>query len=197
MKRESSMAENHEKIRTLRSTQELILYLDEGNTANYIFFWGHQPREDGVPGKNCFSQWYDSPFELDGVRYFTAEHYMMAEKARLFGDREAEAKVLACTHPGEAKKLGREIRGFDNRVWYGKRVEIVVKGNHARFSQHERLRDYMLSTGTRVLVEASPVDAIWGIGLAADHRDATNPHRWKGLNLLGFALMEVREMLRT
>jgi ribA/ribD-fused uncharacterized protein len=190
------MAENHEKIRTIRDAQELTRYLDEGNTANYVFFWGHQPWEEGVPGKSCLSQWYESPFELDGVRYLTAEHYMMAEKARLFGDREAEAKVLASTDPGDAKKLGREIRGFDNETWYGKRVEIVVKGNHARFSQHERLREFIISTGARVLVEASPVDAIWGIGLAAAHRDAANPHRWKGLNLLGFALMEVRERLK-
>jgi len=184
------------QLHLIRSRDELVTFCNEGGKARFLFFWGHTPRHEDVPDRSCLSQWFPSPFELDGILYLTAEHWMMAEKARLFGDREAEEKVLSCMEPGEAKKRGREIRGFDGETWYQKRFEIVVRGNLAKFSQHVRLRDFLCSTGTQVLVEASPVDTIWGVGLAADHADASAPSRWRGLNLLGFALMEVRELLQ-
>ena len=87
------------------------------------------------------------------------------------------------------------IRGFDEQLWAQRRFDLVVTGNLAKFGQHVELRDFLLTTGSRVLVEASPVDRIWGIGLAADHEHAASPEHWRGLNLLGFALMEVRHQL--
>ncbi|CUM38137.1 Uncharacterized domain COG3236 / GTP cyclohydrolase II [Streptomyces venezuelae] len=133
---------------------------------------------------------------VDGVRYATAEHWMMAAKARLFGDADAERAALAARTPAEAKKAGRLVRNFDETVWRRERLGIVVEGSVHKFSSDESLRAYLLGTGTRVLVEASPMDRIWGIGLAADDPGAHDPARWRGLNLLGFALMEARDRLR-
>ncbi len=132
---------------------------------------------------------------VEGRHYRTAEHYMMAEKARLFGDSLAFDRVLASPTPGAAKAVGREIVGFDERIWLAQRFQIVVDANFAKFTQNPALGDFLANTGYRVLVEASPVDAIWGIGLAADDPRAADPLAWNGLNLLGFALMEVRARL--
>jgi ribA/ribD-fused uncharacterized protein len=121
---------------------------------------------------------------------------MMATKARLFGDDEALARILATGDPGRAKALGRQVRGFDEAAWQAVRFDAVTRGNVAKFGQSEPLRRYLLATRDAFLVEASPVDRIWGIGFAADHEDARAPARWRGLNLLGFALMRARAILR-
>ena len=181
----------------IRSCEELCAYVAQGGQPEYLPFWGHTPAKDGSVSKTCFSQWYVAPFEVDGVDYPTAEHFMMAGKARLFGDQAALRRVLEATTPGAVKAIGREIAGFDDDAWREHRWAIVVNANMGKFSQDERLRRFLLDTGERVLVEASPVDTIWGIGLAADDADMANPAAWKGLNLLGFALMEVRAALRT
>jgi len=164
--------------------------------TKYLFFWGHTPKQKGVVDKSCFSQWFPAAFEVAGDTYATAEHWMMAEKARLFGNDEVRERIIAAKHPAEAKKLGREVTGFDPQVWDAQKYDLVTVGNYQKFSQHPQLKAYLLNTGSRVLVEASPVDAIWGIGLATDHPDALQPAKWPGQNLLGFALMEVRDQLR-
>ena len=167
-----------------------------GARVKYLHFWGHRPLPDGRVGASCLSQWWPSPFTVDGVRYATAEHWMMAAKARLFLDAEAERLALAAEHPAEAKKAGRLVRGFDDAVWARERFRIVVEGSVHKFAAHPELRGFLLGTGERVLVEASPLDRVWGIGLAATDQGAGDPERWKGPNLLGFALMEARERLR-
>lgn len=177
------------------SNEELVEYVNRGNKVKYIFFWGHQKPKSGV-SKTCFSQWYESDFEVDGIKYQTAEHYMMAEKARLFGDSEIESKILQALNPGDVKRLGRAVLNFDKEIWKENRFEIVVKGNIAKFSQCPELQQFLLDTEDSVLVEASPVDNIWGIGLAEDDPRAENPNSWRGINLLGFALMEVRDRLK-
>lgn len=179
----------------IRDKLSLINYINHGNTVKYLFFWGHQPKSKNSVDKACFSQWYEAGFRNEGVYYKTAEHYMMAEKARLFDDNKIREKILNANHPGEAKKLGREIKGFKDEVWNKERFSIVTRGNIAKFNTHEPLKSYLLGTGERILVEASPVDKIWGIGLAAHDPDAENPYCWKGLNLLGFALMEARQII--
>jgi ribA/ribD-fused uncharacterized protein len=121
---------------------------------------------------------------------------MMAGKARLFGDAEAERAVLADDDPSAAKGAGRRVRGFAGDVWASHRYELVVAANAAKFGQHPALRDFLLGTGDRVLVEASAYDTVWGIGRSADEPEARHPARWRGLNLLGFALMDVRSSLR-
>lgn len=166
-----------------------------GEAFRYLCFWGHRGRADGAPSAACFSQWFPAPFAVDGVRYATAEHWMMAEKARLFGDAAALTNVLAHDDPAKAKAAGRGVRDFDEARWVDRRFDIVVAGNRAKFEAHPPLRAFLLATGDRVLVEASPVDPVWGIGLAADDPAAADPARWRGLNLLGFALMAVREAL--
>lgn len=178
-----------------RSVEELLALLAGGERLKYVWFWGHRPRRDGEVGQGCLSQWWPAPFEAGGVRYATAEHWMMAGKARLFGDAEAERRAIAAVHPKQAKDVGRSVRGFDEEVWAAHRFELVVRGGVLKFGQHPALRDYLLGTGSRVLVEASPVDRVWGIGLAADDERAQDPARWRGLNLLGFALMEARQRL--
>jgi ribA/ribD-fused uncharacterized protein len=182
-------------MRTIDSHESLIRQIRAGVRMKYLYFWGHRPRPDGRLGPSCLSQWWPSPFTVGGVTYRTAEHWMMAEKARLFGDAEAERAVLAAEHPAEAKKAGRLVRGFTEETWARERFRIVVEGSVHKFAADPALRAYLLGTGTRVLVEASPVDRVWGIGLASDDPAAGDPERWRGLNLLGFALMRARERM--
>ncbi|MFC0626579.1 NADAR family protein [Kribbella deserti] len=174
-----------------RSVAELIA----SGRRDFVHFWGETPRSPGVLDESCLSQWWRAPFTVDGLVYPTAEHWMMAAKARLFGDAEAETKILAAGHPREAKDLGRTVRGFDRERWLEHRVPIVAEGNLHKFGQHHDLRAFLRGTGDRILVEASPVDLIWGIGHAADQPGASDPTQWRGLNLLGFALMAVRDRL--
>lgn len=181
---------------TIDSQDALVRQVRAGATIKYLHFWGHRPRPDGRVGASCLSQWWPSPFVVDGVTYATAEHWMMAAKARLFEDEEAERRVLAAGHPSQAKNAGRLVRGFDEQTWRRERFGIVVEGSVHKFTAHEDLRAFLLNTGDRVLVEASPVDRVWGIGLAADDEAANNPERWRGPNLLGFALMQARDRLR-
>jgi ribA/ribD-fused uncharacterized protein len=175
--------------------ESLLTAVRHNQPLKYLFFWGHQPHPDGRITPSCFSQWWPSAFAVEGVRYETAEHYMMAGKARLFNDEEMYDKILAATHPHAAKKYGRQVRNFDPVIWEQHRFDIVVQGNLAKFSQHADLQTYLLNTNTRILVEASPVDTIWGIGWAADDPKVNDPEQWRGLNLLGFALMQVRLQL--
>lgn len=175
----------------------LITEIQKGRPPKWLFFWGHTPPKDGSLGKTCFSQWWaEHPFVIDGIRYATAEHFMMAEKARLFADTATLDEILEAKSPAVAKKLGRKVAGFNDALWLKERWSIVVLGNLAKFSQHADLKVFLLQTGDRTIVEASPYDCIWGIGMAASDTDAENPAKWKGLNLLGFALMEVRQRLK-
>lgn len=166
-----------------------------GRRFRYVHFWGHAPRRDGVLGPSCLSQWWPAPFTVDGVSYATAEHWMMAGKARLFGDAEAERRAVEARHPGEAKAAGRTVRGFDEARWREHRFDLVVEGSVHKFGSDPALEEFLRGTRRRVLVEASPLDRVWGIGLAADDERAEDPARWRGLNLLGFALMEARRRL--
>ena len=162
-------------------------------SLRYLYFWGHTQKGAAI-SKACLSQWYPAAFTVDGVTYPTAEHWMMVGKARLFDPIWIE-QILANPDPAAAKAFGRKIDHFDQSVWLQHRFDLVVQGNLAKFSQHPDLNAFLRSTADHVLVEASPVDQIWGIGLAADDPRAGDPAKWRGLNLLGFALMRVREQL--
>ena len=181
----------------VRTVDELLRFIADGGQPKYLTFWGHQPPPGGGVGKGCFSQWWPSVFTVDGETYASAEHFMMAAKALLFGDAETADRILAAPHPRAAKELGRQVRAFDEQLWAERCFDLVVIGNLAKFGQHAELRDFLTGTGSRILVEASPLDRIWGTGLAADHEHGTSPEHWPGLNLLGFALMEVRHQLRS
>jgi ribA/ribD-fused uncharacterized protein len=162
----------------------------------FRFFWGHHGATVHAPTDAVFSQWFASRFEHEGIVYATAEQWMMAEKARLFGDEETRARILATDDPRLVKALGRKVRPFEQEKWLAARDAIVVAGNLHKFGQVPSLRGYLLSTGDDVLVEASPLDTIWGIGLGADNPRARQASEWRGENRLGFALMEVRAKLR-
>ena len=169
---------------------------NSGETIKYIFFWGHANKDNQEVGKFVFSQWFYSPFIVDEIEYKTTEHWMMAHKAKLFGDNKAFEEIVKADKPGEVKEIGRRIRGFDELKWNDKKFEIVKTGNIHKFNQNKRLKDFLIGTADRVIVEASPTDIIWGIGLTQDSNMVDNPYTWKGSNLLGFALMETRDFLK-
>ena len=181
----------------IRDVESLCRYCDEGKKLEFLLFWGHRPSKDGRITKSCFSQWFPAPFDQGECHYPTAEHFMMAAKARLFGDEETERRLLEAPSPALAKKLGRQVRRFNEDTWRQRRFELVVEGNLLKFRQNPAMGEILLATGSKVLVEASPTDRIWGIGLGQDDRRAKNPKEWKGLNVLGFALMEVRTQLQS
>lgn len=178
------------------SRAELVEKMAAGAEPEFLFFWGHQPKPDTAVGAWVLSQWWPVEFTVEGEVYRSSEHFMMAEKARLFGDDEALSLILASQTPAEAKKLGRGVRDFDQATWAQHRFDIVVRANSAKFGQHEELRTYLLGTGDKVLVEAAPRDVVWGIGLGAANPRAADPARWRGHNLLGFALMRARRDLQ-
>jgi ribA/ribD-fused uncharacterized protein len=167
-----------------------------GCHPEFLFFWGHTAKST-IIGKHVLSQWWPASFSIDGQMYPTAEHYMMAEKAKLFGDDQAYVNILATPSPSQAKALGRRVRGFDEKLWIAQRFPIAVRGNTAKFEQNTELKHWLMNTENLVLVEASPVDKVWGIGLAASDERALNPRSWRGLNLLGFALMKARGILKS
>jgi ribA/ribD-fused uncharacterized protein len=165
-----------------------------GRRFSYRSFWGHQaPR--GRLTDACFSQWWPSPFAVDGHTFPTAEHFMMFAKARLFGDDPTAERVLTAASPRLAKDLGREVKGFSEERWAALRFDVVTVGNLAKFEQTPALGAHLLGTGEAVLVEASPDDLIWGIGLHRGEEGAGDPLRWRGLNLLGFAVTRARRLL--
>ena len=175
--------------------REILLQMKANwKNSDFVFFWGHTDRGEGLT-KACLSQWFPCFFVVDGQYYNCAEQYMMAEKARIFGDEEIRQQILAEYSQLAMKKLGRKVRNYDDVTWKEKRFDVVVKGNFAKLSQNEKLQNFLLSTGEKILVEASPKDTVWGIGLDESSPEAIQPSKWKGENLLGFALMEVRDIL--
>ncbi|KAF2828457.1 DUF1768-domain-containing protein [Ophiobolus disseminans] len=156
-----------------------------------VFFW--HPHD----GHGYLGQWYHSPFSVDGDTYATAEMYMMVQKARLFRDEDVARKMLNTTDPKRHKALGRQVKGFEGGVWDEHKLSIVEQANYHKFTISEDeadLRKMLLATAERELVEASPLDRVWGVGFAEKNAEA-NRARW-GQNLLGKALMNVRGRLR-
>lgn len=173
----------------------LIDQYENGKSLKFIYFWGHTPKYNEEMGKHVFSQWYEAPFTIGTTVYKTSEHYMMAHKALLFNDIDTFSKIVTSNSPSEAKELGRQIRNFDDEIWNTYKYEIVKTGNIHKFNQNNELASFLISTGNHVIVEASPVDAIWGIGMSQDSPHIDNLYMWRGQNLLGFALMETRDFL--
>ncbi|KAI0213857.1 NADAR domain-containing protein [Lamellibrachia satsuma] len=152
----------------------------------YVFFWGNS---------SPFSQWYPCTFTVDDVEYCCAEQYMMHQKAVLFGDDQTAKRIMDTHNPKEQKALGRQVKSFDAKVWNEQCRDIVEKGNVAKFSQNLDLKRAIFETTGSVLVEASPRDTIWGIGLGAGNPKAKNKSTWRGKNWLGYVLTNVRKKL--
>lgn len=176
----------------ISNLESLLEFIKAGGKSSYLFFWRHTSKGAATVTKTCLSQWIPAQFFVEGKNFPTAEHFIMAKKAELFGDIAVFEKILAEPNPKEVKRFGREIRNFDEARWKCERERIVFEGNLAKFTQNPSMENFLLSTGEAILVEASPVDRIWGIGLAEENPDVFFPEKWKGLNLLGFALMKVR-----
>lgn len=157
--------------------------------------------------KGPFSQWYSSSFETSSIfvtsytpatkvfKFTNCEQYMMFEKAILFNDFESAELIMSENNPKIIKGLGRKVKNFEEKKWETYRELIVYNGNLSKFRQSENLKQLLLSTGTSIIAEASPYDKIWGIGLSESNSSASDPTKWKGLNLLGKALMNVRKTL--
>ncbi|UIR56396.1 NADAR family protein [Sphingobacterium sp. SRCM116780] len=165
----------------------------ETEKPTYIFFW--KPNI-GIVDKSCLGQWQPSIFKVDADTYCCTEQYMMAEKARLFEDEEIAGLIMKSTDPKEMKALGKKVKNFDQTIWDRVKYSIVLNGNYFKFSQNKGIRQYLLATENKILVETSPLDTIWGIGLSENNGKVLNPNTWRDKNLLGFALMEVRDELR-
>jgi hypothetical protein len=142
-----------------------------------------------------FSQWFKCDFEIDGIKYNCAEQWMMAEKARLFGDDDALNIIMEARKPAVQKATGKAVKGFDREKWEAVARDIVFKGNMAKFSQNPDLKLVLMKTQGSTLVEASPTDRIWGIGVGISDPKAQNRGTWRGTNWLGEVLMRVREEL--
>lgn len=161
---------------------------------DFVFFWKDEDDKPYVSEK-CLSQWYYAPFMVNNQWYSCAEQYMMAEKACLFGDYDIYQQILNQSDQMAIKKLGRMVHNFKEDIWQQHRSEIIKRANMAKFSQNKSLMDFLLSTGDRILVKASPYDVIYGVGIEEHNPNILDPHKWRGLNLLGFTLMEIRDML--
>lgn len=181
--------------------KDVIEAYDRGDKLDFIFFWGHTNKSNSV-NKTCFSQWYtdSGEFQDNDFVYGSCEHYMMLHKLLLMnGNNHSDPmvdKILEAVTTKEVKALGRKIKNWDEKKWNAEKFNIVVQGNLLKFSQDEELKEYLLSTGDKILVEASPFDPNWGIGLDSHAPNVDNPNTWKGDNLLGYALMEVRDKLK-
>lgn len=153
--------------------------------GKYEYFWG-----------GPFSQWYLSEMQIDGVTFNCCEQYMMYMKAVFFNDITTSNEILKTESPREQKELGRKVEGFDSQLWDSVCFQIVYRGNYHKFTQNKDLKDILLRTKDRILVEASPQDKIWGVGLHESDILINNPMNWKGKNLLGWVLMLVRQELK-
>jgi hypothetical protein len=174
----------------------LIARMEGGETFRFRPFYGHTPPKHGGVSDAIFSQFHPADFKIDGERFVLAEQWMMAGKARLFGDEKTRAQIMASVDPKVCKALGRRVRDFDEARWAAARFDLVVAGNLAKFGQNPAMKAHLLATGDEVLVEAAPHDVVWGIGYGREGEKVGQPTQWRGLNLLGFALMQVRDLLR-
>lgn len=150
----------------------------------FTYFWA---------SKSPFSNWYKCQFEVDGQKFSSSEQYMMYGKAMLFGDTEIAGQILKTQNVREQKALGRQVKGFIAEKWNENAQTIVKRGCREKFRQNPALLAELLATQGTALVEASPDDAIWGIGLAEDDPRARNRETWIGTNWLGELLTELRE----
>lgn len=153
--------------------------------GNFLFFW------NGI-----YSQWHPSKFTIDGREYNCCEQYMMAKKALTFKDMEAYEEIMASSSPKEQKAIGRRVKNFNAEVWSVISREVVYQANYAKFTQNPQMKEELMATGDLEIVEASPKDKIWGIGLHETDPRAWDKSQWQGTNWLGIEIMRVRQTLR-
>jgi len=155
------------------------------DNEEFCLFWG-----------GLFSQWAKVDMEIDGTKYNTCEQYMMAEKAKLFCDEDSRALIMISKDPREQKAIGRKVKNFNADDWNKVCRDVVYKANYAKFTQNSDCLMELISSRGKIIVEASPYDKIWGIGLAKDDPRALDRSQWQGTNWLGEAIMRVRDDIK-
>jgi ribA/ribD-fused uncharacterized protein len=169
----------NKKLSTMNYSKEWLKNeLANKKEIEYLFFWGHQPSKDGSVIKTCMSQWWPCEFSENGIVYKTAEHYMMASKAKVFNDTEILEKIVVCESPKDVKALGRLVKNFDAAVWDKHKYQVVTQASILKFSQNLELKNFLINTGNKIIVEASPRDLIWGIGLGENNPKSQDPKTW-------------------
>jgi len=156
---------------------------------NFVFFW----KKDGPNG--IFSNWSNHSI-YDNIEFKTLEHYLMYSKACLFEDYEIANQIIKANGPLTVKNLGRQVKNFNEKTWLANRHTIMQRGLQMKVEQNEDVKEALLATGNKIIVEASPFDTIWGIGMSESDKNATDTTKWKGLNLLGQAWMNVRDIIK-
>lgn len=177
------------------SLEKLRKDFNAGKKIDFLFFYGHTNDKKEVT-KSSLSQWYIKDFKENDLLFNCMEKYMMYNKALLFDDKDIANEILNNNQPKAIKELGRKVKNFNDELWDKMKYKIVFTGNYYKFSQNTDLRNFLLSTKNKVLVEASPYDKVWGIKMKYDDENIENPFCWKGKNLLGFALMEARDEIK-
>jgi ribA/ribD-fused uncharacterized protein len=158
----------------------------------YICFW--KPNETN----GYLGNWYNSPFTIDNIQFINSEQYFMWRKLKEFDpdNDQLEKELLKSTNSAEMKAIGQQVKNYKDKVWATIRYDVMKTGLLQKFIQNPHLLTKLLNTKDAILVEASPRDKIWGIGLNAEHAMSVGKENWPGENLLGKCLMEVREMLK-
>lgn len=159
-------------------------------TDTHVYFW-----KGYLSNWNLTDFWWEADGEMP-FKFNCGEQYMMFRKAVMFGDTETAIKIMQTNIPKEQKDLGRQVKNYDDAKWSAQRFDIMVDGLYERFSQNTDIREKLLATGDKILVEASPYDNIWGVGLEETDDAILDEKNWQGQNLLGKVLMEVRSVLK-
>lgn len=174
----------------IQRLDEYYLRIKDQTDQEFICF--HKPEEEN----GYLSNWYQSRFSFRGTDFSSVEQYMMFRKAIMFGDDSARNRILSTDDVAEIKQLGRSVRNYNDKLWGGQRQLIVYQGLLAKFAQNDELRLRLLNTGSAVLTECAVTDKIWGIGLSMDDDRRFLIDQWQGSNMLGFSLMQVRNVLQ-
>jgi ribA/ribD-fused uncharacterized protein len=160
--------------------------IEDRVTDTHVYFWGDP----------TLSNWGPAEFNHKGLKFHNSEQAFMYEKALYFSDKEIAQKILENDNPRTAKDLGRKVKNFDIESWSGASYDYMIDVCYAKFKQNKDLGEILLSTGNKTIVEGSPYDKIWGVGLHWASEEILDEANWEGLNWLGDALMEVRRMLK-
>lgn len=160
------------------------------NKDNLVTFWN----TSGEFG--CFSNWKKSIFKVGEIEFYNMEQFIMYQKALLFGDVEVAEKILKEKNPKEIKKFGREVKNFNAEIWSRNLFHLCSVGMVEKFNQNPDMKNILISTGNKTIVEASPYDKIWGIGMSETDEDILNMSKW-GENILGKMLCYTRNLINT
>ena len=177
---------HHTRTRPRRPALRMVYNQAMRRTDQHTFFF---------TDRDAFSNWHIAPFSFRGIEFNCVEQFMMYAKAKTFGDDDIAARILRAKHPKEQKALGRAVQSYDDAVWAAKRMKVVYVACREKFTQHPHLLAQLLATAGTVLVEASPYDRVWGIGMGENAPGVDDPANWRGQNLLGKVLTRLREDL--